>query len=192
MVSMSAIRSLRNCMFSVSETDCRLTWKGMELWAIGSPRGRVMLCTRAMPSTRNRFLAILSRDDHVSGVTQVMARLHQQDIGIHPGRAEMALGGSVTDIRRQFGRNVVPVVITGLVSGKDEKADERDSDRGCQYRRGPTHHGCAGASPSAALDLFPWIKLPESDWLRPELRAPASGSPPRRSPKRSRWGCPSS
>ncbi|SKW53049.1 Uncharacterised protein [Mycobacteroides abscessus subsp. abscessus] len=41
--------------------DWALIWNGMEVCSIGPPRGRVMLCTIAIPGERNTSLAILSR-----------------------------------------------------------------------------------------------------------------------------------
>ena len=58
--SMSAIRS---CMyFSLSRwvVPCMLIWNGIEVCLIGLPSGRVIACTRAMPSTLKMALAILS------------------------------------------------------------------------------------------------------------------------------------
>ena len=58
---MSPTRCLRNCRFWVIGTEDMLIWYGIELCAIGEPRGRVMLWTIAIPSMRNSALATRSR-----------------------------------------------------------------------------------------------------------------------------------
>ena len=58
--SMSAIRSCMYFWLSRWVVPCMLIWNGIEVCLIGLPSGRVIACTRAMPSTLKRALAILS------------------------------------------------------------------------------------------------------------------------------------
>ncbi|SHS68630.1 Uncharacterised protein [Mycobacteroides abscessus subsp. abscessus] len=60
-------------MFSVMDTDCMLTWNGTELWSIGAPMGRVMLCTLLMPSTRKTFFAMRSSTSMFAGVRRSLS-----------------------------------------------------------------------------------------------------------------------
>ena len=58
--SMSAIRSCMYFWLSRWVVPCMLIWNGIDVCLIGLPSGRVIACTRAMPSTLKRALAILS------------------------------------------------------------------------------------------------------------------------------------
>ncbi len=57
--SMLAVRSSLYFWVSFWEVPCMLIMNGIEVCSIGVPSGRVMACTREIPSTAKMALAIL-------------------------------------------------------------------------------------------------------------------------------------
>ncbi len=89
------------------------------------------------------------QDEHVGRVAHVMIRFDHQQFGLQPGAREVPLGSRVTDIGRRAGGHVGARVVTGLVSGQREQADEGHRARRRENGSGPADDGRADPPPSA-------------------------------------------
>ena len=82
----------------------------------GLPSGRVIDCTLPMPGTLVTALVILSITRKSAELRRSLIRLDEQHLGVHSGDREMSLGRREALLRRQVSRQVLAVVVAGLVA----------------------------------------------------------------------------
>ncbi|WP_422120424.1 hypothetical protein [Mycobacterium marinum] len=114
------------------------------------------------PGNPEDFLCDLVQDQKVGWIPQIVIRLDQQRLGLHPRLREMSIRGGESLVGWGEARGVVPVVVAGRVRGQSEQTDQRDCDRGSQNGPRPANHDGADPSPAANLDHAFGVEYPET------------------------------
>ncbi len=93
------------------------------------------------------------QDQKVRRIPHVMTRLDHENLGLHPGLAEMAIRGRKTLIGRDEGGQIGPIVVAGLVSGQGDQAYQSDGARDGENGQRPAHHHGADPSPATYFEV---------------------------------------
>ena len=180
---------MRSCCTSGScfwVVPCMLIMNGIEVCSIGVPCGRVMACTREMPSTAKIAFAILSMHQHVRRVAQIVVALDHQHFRVHPGLREVPVRGGVPLVGRGWSSAGSCGRCSWSVAGQRQQSDQCQRHRGDQDRARPADHGGADPAPPRAshraLGLQQAEPAADGDHRAHPGSAPRSPRPSCRSP----------